>query len=136
DISDDGLAGESTSCDCSNNVPRAPDVNDLTSSPATYSMDLGGGKCVNLTTPNRALEEFSFYTAVRTTDPQILGLGDVGNLIETPPSILQAIEATVAAPAVASRSMGTSIRARSAAAIRADAEAPVSTGILATKVDP
>ena len=60
-------------CDCLGDVPRAPDPADLVNSPGTYSADLGG-KCVQLTIPNRALEEFSFYSVVRTTEPEIKGL--------------------------------------------------------------
>lgn len=55
-------------------VPRAPDTDDLTNSPGTYSADLGGGRCVDFTVPNRALEEFSYYMVVRTTEPEIKGL--------------------------------------------------------------
>jgi hypothetical protein len=54
-------------------VPRAPDSEDLINATNTYSMDLAG-KCVDFTVPNRALEEFSFYTVVRTTEPEIKGL--------------------------------------------------------------
>jgi len=61
-------------CTCHDAVPRAPGPQDLVNSPETYSTDLGGGKCVNLTVPNRALEEFSFFRVVRTTEPEIKGL--------------------------------------------------------------
>ncbi|APR87069.1 Transcriptional regulator, IclR family protein [Minicystis rosea] len=50
-------------------TPRLPDGDDLVRSDA-YTQDIGSG-CVNFTTPNRALEEFSFHVCVRTTDPQI-----------------------------------------------------------------
>src|SRR5205809_642139 len=67
-----GLTAE---CQCEETqIPRAPDSEDLTGSPATYSEDLRGGRCVDLTVPNRALEEFDFYSVIRTTDPQIQGL--------------------------------------------------------------
>lgn len=49
-------------------TPRLPDAEDLVSSPA-FSDDLGQ-RCVDFTTPNRALEEFSFYQVVRTTEPE------------------------------------------------------------------
>jgi len=61
-------------CTCHDDVPRAPSPQDLVNSPETYSTDLGGGKCVSITVPNRALEEFSFYRLVRTTEPEIKGL--------------------------------------------------------------
>jgi hypothetical protein len=59
-------------CACEEEVPRTPDSDELSN--GTYSTDLGGGKCVNFTVPNRTLEEFSFYTIVRTTEPEIKGL--------------------------------------------------------------
>jgi len=55
-------------------VPRHPDCGDLVNSPATYTNDLGGGHCVDLTKPNRVLEQFDYYTVVRTTEPSIRGL--------------------------------------------------------------
>ena len=39
---------------------------------AAYSQDIGPN-CVNLTTPNRTLEEFVYSLVVRTTDPEIKG---------------------------------------------------------------
>lgn len=59
---------------CRAEVPRAPNSVDLVQSSSTYSNDLGGGKCVDFTAPNRTLEEFSFYSVVRTTEPEIKGL--------------------------------------------------------------
>ncbi|MEZ0264156.1 MAG: hypothetical protein ACAI43_05470 [Phycisphaerae bacterium] len=56
-------------------VPRTPENADLVNAPGTYSDDLVSG-CVSLTKPNRAIEEFSFYTAVRTTDPELFGPDD------------------------------------------------------------
>jgi len=44
---------------------------DIENNPDTYSVDLGGGCCVNFNTPNRAIEEFDFYTVIRTTQPDI-----------------------------------------------------------------
>lgn len=61
-------------CACDANVPRLPDVDDVLDSPSTYTSDLGGGACVTITKPNRTLEEFDFYIAVRTTEPAIKGL--------------------------------------------------------------
>ena len=79
-------------------VPRAPDNDDLVTSSGTYSDDLGGGRCVDMTKPNRVLEEFDSYRVVRTTEPRIRGLtltiapkisvGEVLQLID--PKILQA----------------------------------------------
>lgn len=69
-------------CECKSDVPRDPDAEDLVSSPGTYSTDVGGGHCVDITKPNRVLEEFDFYTVVRTTEPQIKGL-----TVKEPPKI-------------------------------------------------
>ncbi len=133
DVSDDALAGATTAtqdCACDSGVPRAPDVRDLTNSPSTYSMDLGGGRCVNLTTPNRALEEFSFYTVVRTTDPQIQGLGDPGTIVTVPPGIIKAISsvAAVATRPAAVMEMAPARTSRTLARPR--------TGLLAAGIDP
>ncbi|WP_303435586.1 clostripain-related cysteine peptidase [Tenacibaculum sp. 1_MG-2023] len=59
-------------CSCNSNTPFLPDSKDLIES-GVYSQDLGG-QCINFTTPNRTLEEFVFYHAVRTTEPEIKGL--------------------------------------------------------------
>ena len=60
-----------TTCACDGPVPRAPDPIDLVRSPESFSNDVGGGRCVDFTTPNRTIEEYSFYTIVRTTEPLI-----------------------------------------------------------------
>ena len=57
-------------CDCAPIPPRAPDEQDLVANPQAYSQDLGGG-CVKLTMPNRVLEEYSYFTVVRTTEPDV-----------------------------------------------------------------
>ena len=133
DVSDDALAGateQPSDCACDASVPRAPDGQDLTKSPTTYSMDLGGGRCVNLTTPNRALEEFSFYTVVRTTDPQIQGLGDPGNTVTVPPTIVKAIS-SVAAVSTHEATTRESAPVRSSRSLTRPR-----TGLLATGIDP
>ncbi len=56
-------------CSCSVPTPTLPDAEDLVNS-NSYSSDLGGS-CVDFTTPNRSLEEFSYYSVVRTTEPEI-----------------------------------------------------------------
>jgi hypothetical protein len=56
-------------CSCKDNTPRLPDEEDFALS-STYSQDIGGS-CTNFTTPNRALEEFSYYSIVRLTDPTV-----------------------------------------------------------------
>lgn len=61
-------------CDCKNKskINRFPDHSDLLAD-NNYTQDIGNG-CVNFTTPNRSLEEFSYYSVVRTTEPEIIGL--------------------------------------------------------------
>ncbi|QEA39673.1 hypothetical protein FGL86_11730 [Pistricoccus aurantiacus] len=60
-------------CKCTESPPRAPDPEDLTSNPEAFSQDLGGG-CVDLTVPNRTLEEYAYYFVVRTSEPSIKGV--------------------------------------------------------------
>jgi hypothetical protein len=62
-----------TDCACENAPPRAPDSVDLAANPGAFSADKGGG-CVDLTVPNRALEEVTFHTVVRTSQPEIKGM--------------------------------------------------------------
>lgn len=66
--------------------PRRPDPVDLTSSPEDYSQDLGRG-CINLTTPNRVVEEFLYSTVVRTSEPDVKGL-TIGSRRTVPPRFL------------------------------------------------
>jgi len=61
-------------CDCQSTVPRDPDDEDLVNSPGTFAADKGEGRCVDLTKPNRVLQEFDYHTIVRSTEPQIRGL--------------------------------------------------------------
>ncbi|MCO8269652.1 hypothetical protein M1L60_03490 [Actinoplanes sp. TRM 88003] len=63
---------ETSGCTCGSatDVPRLPGQDDLAESSSTYSADLGAG-CVNFTAPNRAIEEFDFWTVVRTSQPAV-----------------------------------------------------------------
>jgi hypothetical protein len=89
-LTDDGLPPESvdievelppvetqaaeSDCDCETvTPPRAPDHADLLGSDNVFAQDLNGGSCVKLAIPNRTLEEYSFYSLVRTTDPVLWG---------------------------------------------------------------
>jgi GH25 family lysozyme M1 (1,4-beta-N-acetylmuramidase) len=94
-LDDDPFAatdGKPSDCDCVDGVPRAPDAVDLAASSA-YSTDLGG-KCVNLNVPNRAVEEYSYFTVVRTTDPEIVGTND-GSIPTAPPERVRNVLATM-----------------------------------------
>jgi hypothetical protein len=67
----DEAKDNSDDCSCHDGqTPRLPDAEDLISNPSTYSQDIGIN-CVNFTTPNRTLEEFTYTMVVRTTDPEI-----------------------------------------------------------------
>lgn len=73
DVDCDKSDDQKSDCDChsaSGKTPRLPDQEDLIGSDK-YSQDLGGGTCVNLTTPNRTLSEQSYYAIVRTSDPDV-----------------------------------------------------------------
>lgn len=57
-------------CGCETSKPdRLPDFADLIGS-EVYSQDIGGS-CVNLSTPNRTINEFPFGAVVRTSDPDV-----------------------------------------------------------------
>ncbi len=64
---------ENDDCGSKGVLPYTPSQEDIDNSPGTYSSDLGTGRCVDFNTPNRAIEEFDFYTVVRTTEPDIIG---------------------------------------------------------------
>lgn len=72
DIKDSTQAADSD-CNCDIVPRRAPEQADLTSNPGAFSQDMTGG-CVDLTMPNRALEEFSYFTVVRTSEPTVKGV--------------------------------------------------------------
>lgn len=59
---------EGTTCP-SGSVSRLPDNADLIGSDE-YSQDLGG-QCVNVTSPNRTLREYSYNAIVRVSDPDV-----------------------------------------------------------------
>ncbi len=65
------IDGDDSCCDPEGNVMRAPDEEDLTDRAGTFSQDLGGGRCIDFTKPDRVLEEFSYRFIVRTTDPVV-----------------------------------------------------------------
>jgi hypothetical protein len=52
-------------------VPPVPDTTSLAAPTSVFSQDLGTGTCVRLTTPNRSLEEFTYLTVVRLTEPNL-----------------------------------------------------------------
>ncbi|RKH04979.1 hypothetical protein [Corallococcus carmarthensis] len=64
-------AGTKEACDCQakKQAARLPDQADLIESDE-YSQDIGGA-CINLSTPNRTLSEYSYQAIVRTSDPDV-----------------------------------------------------------------
>lgn len=54
--------------------PRFPSAVELIENPEAFSSDLGTGEALQFYKPNRVLEEFSFYSVVRTTEPHIKAL--------------------------------------------------------------
>jgi Papain-like cysteine protease AvrRpt2 len=63
---------EKGDCECEpdDRIARLPSHEDLINSDK-FSQDLGGGSCVNLTTPNRTLSETVHYAIVRTSEPDV-----------------------------------------------------------------
>ncbi len=66
----------SDDCDCHNGMttPRTPTQENIADAPGTFSADLGTGECIKFNVPNRAIEEFDFFSVVRTTEPHISGV--------------------------------------------------------------
>jgi len=62
---------EEDDCDChaKKKAARLPDQKDLIDSDE-YTQDIGGS-CINLTTPNRTLNEYNYHAIVRTSDPDV-----------------------------------------------------------------
>ncbi|MEU6223122.1 papain-like cysteine protease family protein [Streptomyces sp. NPDC047042] len=67
--SDGPCSGDDCGCGTAESPRRLPDHSDLIGSD-TYSQDIGGS-CVNLSTPNRTINEFAFQAVVRTSDPDV-----------------------------------------------------------------
>lgn len=99
-------------------TPRTPSQEDIGKAPDTYSTDLGTGRCAQFNTPNRAIEEFDFYTVVRTTEPDIVGFTTAGDpMVGAPGS--EGTLATVAAAAAATAAAEAAKAAATAAATEA-----------------
>lgn len=71
-----GLNSDDEDCGCHGSKPsdvlRNPDADDLVN--GGFSSDIGQGKCVDFTRPDRSLQEFSYSYVVRTTEPSIKGM--------------------------------------------------------------
>jgi hypothetical protein len=93
---------DSDDCGCSDGAtpPFVPDPIDLTANPEAFSQDLGG-VCVELTAPNRVLEEFAYVMAVRTSEPRVQGIA-----IDPPDPVPPALMADLLGVSIASQAMG------------------------------
>jgi len=61
-------------CDCKETAPpRTPGHDELVGS-GVFAADPVAGGCVSLAVPNRTIEEYSFHSLVRTTDPSLFNL--------------------------------------------------------------
>jgi len=80
-------------CDCHVAPPRAPDQADLIANPGAFSQDLGGG-CVDLTMPNRVLEEYHHTLVVRSTEPDVRPMS-IAPPLAVPPKLLDALHSVV-----------------------------------------
>ena len=70
-VPEDEGAEDEEACDCEApvKVKRLPDQEDLIQS-SEYTQDIGG-RCLNLSTPNRTLREYSYNAIVRVSDPDV-----------------------------------------------------------------
>lgn len=86
-----GAGQQDADCDCNDpngTTPRNPDAGDLVN--GNFSSDIGQGKCVDFTRPDRTLQEFSYSYVVRTTEPAIKGL-TLAEPVRIPPGVLSEI---------------------------------------------
>ena len=101
--SDGAAAPHDAPCDCDKpKPPLGASPEDVVNAVGTYTSDLGGA-CVQFTTPNRSIDEFTYYALIRTTDPDIKGL-TLGPDRKLPPKILDGIVKSAALISLAERS--------------------------------
>lgn len=113
ELPDRPTGSASKDCDCSGSVlPRTPTQEDIADAPGAFSTDLGTGKCIRFNVPNRAIEEFNFYSVVRTTEPQIveMTIESPRDRTEPPRPLPPPPPATPPAPAVAAGTIEAAIR--------------------------
>lgn len=68
----DDLSAKPGDCSCDEGTaPRRPTHEDIALSPETFTVDLGTGECLKFNKPNRVVEEFEFFSVVRTTEPLV-----------------------------------------------------------------
>ena len=131
DVPDAMAAAPKEDCCGKGDVPRAPSHEDIENAPDTYSTDLGVGQCIQFNKPNRAIEEFDFYTVVRTTEPAIVGFKpgdplDDESAGDAPLTTVDLAAATAAAAENAKAAATAAVndaKQKEAAAVRAEAAA-------------
>ncbi len=107
-------ASKEDCCGARDVTPRTPSQEDIDNAPDTYSTDLGTGTCIQFNTPNRAIEEFDFYTVVRTSEPAIVGFKP-GDPLDDAPGADAPL--TTIAPAATAAATAESAKAAAAAAV-------------------
>lgn len=91
-------------CACHEPPPRAPEPADLVRNPAAFSQDLGTG-CVDLSAPNRTIEEFTYRFVIRTSEPRVKAL-TLGRRPTVPKDLLSdLLGVSLASEALAPRSL-------------------------------
>jgi hypothetical protein len=131
EVPDEMASKPKEDCCGGRDVPRTPSHEDIENAPDTYSTDLGVGQCIQFNKPNRAIEEFDFYTVVRTMEPAIVGYKPGDPAADGPggDAPLTTVEAAAAAAAaaetarVAATAAATDAQQKEAAASRAEAAA-------------
>ncbi|HEV8132328.1 MAG TPA: GH25 family lysozyme [Acidobacteriota bacterium] len=104
-------------CEDAKAAPRTPTHDDIDNAPETYSTDLGTGQCIRFNKPNRAIEEFDFYSVVRTTEPDIRGVvGGTTSRWSTGPREVASIAAEPAAEAARAEAAAKAAEAAAATA--------------------
>ena len=79
-VDDSVEIAEPDDCGCGEGtVPRMATHADIAHAPETFTSDYGTCGCINFNKPNRVVEEFEFFSVVRTTEPQLrrLTVGEV-----------------------------------------------------------
>ena len=66
---DEAPAAADDDCSCDSSPPAVPDAGDLAANPEAFAAD--PGHCVDLTVPDRTIDEVAYQAVVRTTQPAL-----------------------------------------------------------------
>ena len=70
-----GIDSDDEACNCATEeTPRTPSHSELTGESGLYATDLADGTCPSPAVANRTLEEYRYYSLIRTTDPYLFGV--------------------------------------------------------------